>query len=342
MSRCTAMNLLCGRRASMRDCFHSLATLGVLFTACFSASLNAQGFPVKTVKITSAYPSGAGPDLTSRLIAERLTRYWGQSVVVEARPGGNGVIAIEAAKKSAPDGYEILVAGGGHLVINPVLFRDLPYDMERDFAPVVTMFQAPSMLTVSASGPYNSLGDILAAARAKPGQVAFGTQYIGSTQHLGGVIIEQLSNTKMLHVAFKENAPLFTALINGDTAWSLTTIATGQPFYKSGKVKYVAHTNRTPLAAFPKVPTMEQAGLPGMNFSVWAGMVVPRATPPDRIAFISRDINRAMAEPDFQEKVSALGFVAEPSSPANFDALIKSDIKLYTDVIRRGNIKVDQ
>ncbi|MFM9970717.1 MAG: Bug family tripartite tricarboxylate transporter substrate binding protein [Burkholderiales bacterium] len=322
--------------------FSSGASILVAVVAAITAySVAAQSFPIKTVKITSAYPVGAGPDLTARLIAEKLTKYWGQSVVVEARPGGNGVIAMEAAKKSMPDGYEILVAGGGHLVINPILFKDLPYDTERDFAPVAALFQAPSMLTVSANGPYNSLADILAAARAKPGQIPFGTQYIGSTQHLGGVMIEQLSNTKMLHVAFKENAPLFTALINGDTAWSLTTIATGQPFFKSGRVKYVAHTNKTPLAGFPKLPTMEQAGLPGMNFSVWAGMVVPKATPAERVAFLSRDINRAMAEPDFQEKLTAFGFVAEQSSPANFDALIRSDIKLYTDVIKRGNIKVE-
>ncbi len=325
----------------MRQFAYGVLFLGAAVSAMAASTVAAQSFPVKTVKITSAYPSGAGPDLTSRLIAEKLTRYWGQSVVVEARPGGNGIIAIEAAKKSTPDGYEILVAGGGHLVINPVLFKDLPYDTERDFAPVAALFQAPSMLTVSANGPYNSLLDILAAARAKPGQIAFGTQYIGSTQHLGGVIIEQLSNTRMLHVAFKENAPLFTALINGDTAWSLTTIATGQPFFRSGRVKYVAHTNKTPLAGFPNVPTMEQAGLPGMNFSVWAGMVVPKATPGDRVAFLSRDINRAMAEPDFQEKLAGFGFVAEQSSPVNFHALIKSDIKLYTDVIKRGNIKVE-
>ncbi len=318
-----------------------LSILGALAGVAFAGAALAQSYPVKTVKITSAYPSGTGPDVTSRMIAEKLTKYWGQGVVVEARPGGNGVIAIEATKKAPPDGYEILVAGGGHLVINPLLIKDLPYDTARDFSSVAALFQAPSMLAVSANGPYNTLGDLLAAARARPGQVGFGTQYIGSTQHLGGVMIEQLSNTKMLHVAFKENAQLFTSLINGDIGWTLTTIATGQSFLKSGRIKYVAHTNKTPLQSFPTLPTIEQAGLPGMDFSVWAGMVVPKATPAERVAFISRDVNRAMAEPDFQTRMATFGFVAESSTPAAFDALIRSDIKLYADVIKRGNIKLD-
>jgi tripartite-type tricarboxylate transporter receptor subunit TctC len=313
-----------------------------LLSGCLAGTVAAQAYPVKTVKITSAYPSGTGPEITARLIADKLSKYWGQGVVVEARPGGSGLIALEATKKASADGYEILVAGGGHLVINPVLFNDLPYDTERDFAPLAAMFQAPSMVAVSATGPYNSLGDILAAARAKPGQVSYGTQYVGSTQHLGGVMIELLSNTKMLHVSFKENAQLFTAIINGDLGWALTTVATGESFLKAGRIKYIAHTNKTPLPAFPKLPTMEQAGLPGMDFSVWVGMVVPKATPADRVSFISRDINRAMAEPDFQERMASFGFVSPPSSPSSFDALIKSELKLYTDVVRRGNIKVQR
>ena len=326
----------------MHGISRGIALAAAVLMGSITADAAAQAFPAKTVKIISAYPSGTGPEITARLIADKLTRYWGQGVVVEARPGGSGIIALEAAKKGPPDGYEILVAGGGHLVINPVLFNDLPYDTERDYAPVAAMFQAPSMLAVSASGAYNSLGDILAAARAKPGQISYGTQYVGSTQHLGGVMIELLSNTKMLHVAFKENAQLFTAIINGDLTWTLTTVATGESFLKAGRIKYIAHTNKTPLAAFPKLPSMEQAGLPGMDFSVWVGMVVPKATPADRVAFISRDINRAMAEADFQEKMTSFGFVSPPSSPANFDALIKSDLKLYADVVKRGNIKVQR
>ncbi len=336
------MNIIIWGRRIMQSVSRRMVFLGAVLSGCIVCTVAAQSYPIKTVKITSAYATGTGPDLTSRLIADKLAKYWGQSVVVEARPGGNGVIAVEAVKKAPPDGHEILVAGGGHLVINPVLFRNLPYDTERDFASVAALFKAPSMLAVSATGPYNTLSDILAAAKAKPGQVGFGTQYIGSTQHLGGVMIELLSNTKMLHVAFKENAQLFIALINGDIGWTLTTIATGQSFLKSGRVKYIAHTNKTPLTGFPKLPTMDQAGLAGMDFSVWAGMVVPKATPAERVSFISRDINRAMAEPDFQEKMASFGFVAEPSSPANFDALIKSDIKLYTEVVKKGNVKVEQ
>jgi len=319
-----------------------VAWVGALLAAGFACGVAAQSYPTKTVRISSAYSTGTGADLLARLVAEKLSRWWGQGVVVEARPGGNGVPAIEAVKKSVPDGHDILVAGGGHLVISPILFRDLPYDTERDFAPVAVLLQAPSMVAVSANGPYNSLGDIINAAKNKPGSVTFATLYIGSTQDLGGVMVELASKTQMLHVAFKENSQIFSAMINGDVGWTLTTIGSGQAFYKAGRVKYVAHTNKTPLAAFPKVPTMEEAGLSGMDFNVWSGIVVARATPADRVAFISRDINRAMAEADYQEKAANLGVVSEPSTPASFGALIRSDIKVYADVIQRGKIKVEQ
>lgn len=330
------------KKSRMQSYSRPIAWMGALLAGCVACGAAAQSYPAKTVRITSAYATGTGADLMTRIIAEKLSRSWGQGVVVEARPAGNGVPAIEAVKKSVPDGHDILIAGGGHLVISPILFRDLPYDTERDFASVAVLLQAPSMVAVSSNGPYNSLSDIINAARAKPGNVTFATLYIGSTQDIGGVMVELASKTQMHHVAFKENAQIFAAMINGDVGWTLTTIGSGQAFYKSGRIKYVAHTNKTPLAAFPKVPTMEEAGLSGMDFNVWAGFVVPRATPADRVAFISRDINRAMADADYQEKAANLGLVSEPSTPASFGALIRSDIKVYADVIKRGNIKVEQ
>ena len=330
------------QKAKMQNYSRHIASIGALLAGCVACGAGAQSYPTKTVRITSAYASGTGADLMTRLIAEKLSRWWGQGVVVEARPAGNGVLAIEAVKKSTPDGHDILVAGGGHLVISPILFRDLPYDTERDFAPVAALLQAPSMVAVSANGPYNSLGDIINAAKAKPGSVTFATLYIGSTQDIGGVMVELASKTQMLHVAFKENSQIFAAMINGDVGWTLTTIGSGQAFYKAGRIKYLAHTNKTPLAAFAKVPTMDEAGLSGMDFNVWAGFVVPRVTPTDRVAFVSRDINRAMAEADFQERAANLGVVSEVSTPASFGALIRSDIKVYADVIKRGNIKVEQ
>jgi tripartite-type tricarboxylate transporter receptor subunit TctC len=235
----------------------------------------------------------------------------------------------------------MLVAGGGHMVINPVTNRSLPYDTERDFAPVAINFQAPSFVAVSANGPYKTMGDIVAAARSNPGKVAAGTQYLGSTQHLTAVMIELMSKTQMLHVPFKENSQLFASLINGDIGWTLATKATADPFVKSGRVRLISHTAKSRLGSHPDLPTLEETGVGRMDSSVWAGIFVPRATPADRVAQINRDIMKAIAEPDFQQRIASMGLELPPHSPADFAQLIRSDFRMYGEVVQRGNIKLE-
>jgi len=182
------------------------------------------------------------------------------------------------------------------------------------------------------------MADIIAAARKSPGQLFVGTQYLGSSQHLSGLLIEMLSGTKMQYVSFKENSQIFTALINGDIAWTLTTQASAAAFLQSGRVKLIAHTVKSDPASRLNLPSMEEAGVGTMDLAVWAGLVAPRATPPARIAALNGGINKAIIEPDAQEKFRGLGLGLEAQSAAQFGELIRADLKVYADIIKRGQV----
>lgn len=322
----------------MQSIKQKVAIASVTIAAAFCGAAAAQDFPTKPIRVISAYPTGTGPDVVARVIGDKLLQYWGQSFIIDARPGGNGVVAIETVKNAAPDGYTLLLAGGGHLVINPTLNRASTYDTERDFTAVALTVKAPSYVVVAANGPYKTMADIIAAARKSPGQLFVGTQYLGSSQHLSGLLIEMLSGTKMQYVSFKENSQIFTALINGDIAWTLTTQASAAAFLQSGRVKLIAHTVKSDPASRLNLPSMEEAGVGTMDLAVWAGLVAPRATPPARIAALNGGINKAIIEPDAQEKFRGLGLGLEAQSAAQFGELIRADLKVYADIIKRGQV----
>ena len=199
-----------------------------------------QTFPTKVVKITAPFAAGAGPAIFTRIIADKLSKAWSQPVIVEAKPGASGFIAIEAVKNAAPDGHELLVVSNAHMAINPALYKTLPYDPRKDFVPVAMFYRTPFFLTVSTAGPYQSVPALIAAAKANPGTVSYGSSYVGSPSHLGSAEFEFLTGTKMIHVPYKDQSQMYVAIAGGDVGWAFSTLGSALPLMQSGRLTLIA------------------------------------------------------------------------------------------------------
>ena len=302
----------------------------------------AQSFPAKAVRITSPYPTGAGPDTVARLLAEKLSKTWGQQVIVEARPGGNGFIAIEAVKKGDANGHDIVMVDSGHVAVNPSLFKRLPYDVDKDFAPAALIYRTDFLIAVAANGRYTTVGQVIDAAKKEPGKVSYGTPFVGSPSHLGSALLELRTGTQMVHVPFKETSQMTAAVANGDVDWTLTTLATAGPLVRAGKVKFVGVAAKSRLGAAPEVPTVLESGGPAdYEVNAWVAWLVPKATPAAAVATINRDVNRALAEPDVRERLGTFGFTPLPSSQQALGDLIRADTAKYADLVRKTGATID-
>jgi tripartite-type tricarboxylate transporter receptor subunit TctC len=315
-----------------------LPRLIVLAAAWLAASTLAlaQSFPTKVVKITAPYSSGAGPAIFMRVMADKLSRLWGQQVIVDSRPGASGFIAIEAVKNAAPDGHEILVVSNAHVAINPALYKKLPYDPQKDFVPVARIYYTPFFITVSTSGPYASVPALIAAAKTNPGHISYGSSYVGSPSHLGSAEFEFLTGTKMIHIPYKEQSQMYVAIASGDVSWAFSTLASALPLMKSGRLKLLAIATKQRLKTQPDVPTVEEAGGPaGFAIDSWLALLAPRGTPPEIVRRINADVNRQLADPEVLERMQFLGFEPAPSTPEQLAELIRSDTARYAELVRR-------
>lgn len=310
-----------------------------LLIGALGVPVSAQTFPAKPVRILSPYPTGISPDIATRLVAERLSARWNQPVVVEPRPGGNGFIAIGAAKRGAADGHELLLVGNAHLTINPHVFKALPYDAEADFMPVALLYRAPFFMTVAANGPYRTLQDLITAARADPQRVAYSTPYVGSPPHLGAALLAQLSGTQMLGVHFREGAQIYTSVANGDVAFTLSTIGSARSLISAGKLRPLLVAAPARLPSEPDVPTAAEAGAPpGFIVDSWVGLVAPRGTPAEVVQRIAADVVAVLAEPSVRDRYRSLGVIGTPVTPVEMSTLIREDLRRNGDIVRRSGI----
>src|SRR5205823_8184505 len=246
--------------------------LCILIAGSFIAAAlaGAQTYPTKVVKITAPYSAGAAPAVFTRVLAEKLSRTWSQPVVVEPRPGASGFIAIEAVKSAPADGHELLIVSNSHTAINPALYKKLPYDPDRDFVPVAMIYRTPFFLVVATSGPYPDVRSLIAAAKANPGDVTYGSSYVGSPSHLGSAEFEYLTGTKMIHVPFKDQSQMYVSVANRDVGWAFSTLGSALPLIQSGKIKLIAIASKERLKTLPEVPTVEEAGGPaGLELGSW-------------------------------------------------------------------------
>lgn len=296
--------------------------------AAAAGQVAAQAYPIKPIRVISPYPAGLSPDLAMRILADKLSRRLGQQVFIDSRPGGNGFIAINGFKQAPADGHTLLLVSNAHLTMNPYLFKKLPYDPEKDFAAISTIYRAPFFIATSAAGPYQGMGQIVKKAGAAPGTVTYSVPYIGSPPHFGGALLAHLSNTKMTAIPYKDGGQLGIAASTGEVDFTVLTLGSLNPLVKAGKLKIVAVAEPSRSSVAPNVPTVEEAGGPkGVTVESWVGLVALRGTPSEVVQKLNAEITRAMREPDLISHYAEDGIAATAMTPAAMTQMIRDDLK---------------
>ena len=321
----------------------TLARLALAFCACLALPLaaNAQGWPTKQpIKFIVVYPPGGASDVTARLIGAKLGEILGQNVVIENKPGANGIIATEYVAKSAPDGYTMLMANLGPNALNPVVYKKLPYDAIKDFQGVTLTTTVPQVVVVNPNLPVKSIPELIAYAKANPGKVSFGSAGQGASNHLSGELLNALGGIKMQHVPYKGDAPSIVDLIGGSIHVALPTTVAGLPHVRSGKLRAIGVTSTKRLDALPDVAAVAET-LPGYEAVSWGGVMVPAGTPPEIVKRLNTEINKILKMPDVAAKLENLGAIIVGSTPEEFDKYVKDEIAKWGKVARDNNIALD-
>ena len=313
--------------------------VALLFAAATSAF--AQAWPARPVTLIVPFAPGGGTDITARTIAARLTAKWGQSVVVENRGGAAGILGADAVAKSKPDGYTLLVANVGITSINPALYTKLPYNPETAFTPISLVCELPFVLMASPSFPPNSIKELVALAKAKPGEVTFASSGSGGSPHLTAEIFQLATGTKMTHIPYKGGGPAMIDLMSGQVNLLFASVLEGSGHIKAGKLKglAVSHARRNP--AIPEVPTLAEAGVKDSESGSWIALLAPAGTPAAIIDNANSDIREAVSVPEVRERLIAQGAVPQASTPRELQALIDADLKRYGRIIREQGLKAE-
>lgn len=293
---------------------------------------SAQSWPAKPLRIVSPFAPGGGNDTLSRILAAALTPRLGQQVVVENRPGANTIVGTEHVVKSPPDGYTTIVLPNA-ITINAHLYRQLPFDVVKDLAPVTRIGTSPLILTVHPSLPARTVKDLLALARAKPGQLTNGSSGNGSLGHLAGALLDLMTGTSLLHVPYKGTAPAVTDLIGGQIVLSFASALTVVPHIRSGRLRAIGVTGPDRSPALPDVPAIAET-VPGFSAELWYALFAPAATPPDVIQRLNREIGAILAQPDIRDKLSDQGVDAQTSTPQDMVKRIAADLDKWGKVVR--------
>lgn len=302
----------------------------------------AQEYPMKPVRIITPFPVGSGPEGVVRLLADKLSKKWGQSVVVENRPGGNGFIAIAAFKSGATDGYDLIQLDNVHLSAYPHLFKKLPYDPKADFDPILPLFKTYFFFTVPSNSRYKTVNDLVADAKSNPGKLNYGSWSIGNPAHLGAALFESVTGTEMQHVVFKETTQLYVSVANSELNFALGTNATAGAMQRAGKVRFLAVAAPRRIQAFPDVPTVtEQGGPSGFEVSGWTAIAAPKGLPKAVTDKLQRDIAEALNAPDIKEKFVTFGYESFPQTREQFNAYIGTESTRFADIIKQAKAQLD-
>ena len=316
-----------------------IAALGAAGLLAATGRALAQDAPAgPQVRITSAFPTGSGPDTVARLLADKLGARWRKPVVVEPKPGAAGVVAVNAVKGAAATGAELVVLDVGTLAINPSLFKSLSYDAERDFVPVAMLYKTPLFVAVAAASPVRSVKELLELA-AKDGHLTYGSNAVGSPLHLAAAQLGHAAGVHMVHVPFKETSQLYAAVATGEVGWAYGTLATAGPLLRSGKLRFLAVGDAVRSEALPEVPTLQEAGGPkGVTAIAWVALMAPRGTPAALAEGINKAVNEAMAQPDMKERLAGFGVATMPGPPRAVAERMREDRARYAEIIRRAGI----
>ncbi len=310
--------------------------------AMLSGHTLAQQFPLKPVKVILAAPAGAGPDIVMRLVGEKLAQAWGQQVLIENRPGAQGWIAYETAKKQPADGYTLVQIPNDHASLHPLLFKSLPIDYAKDFEAVAGLYGAHFFIVVASNSTWNNVGDLIASAKVKPGSLNYGSWGTGTVGHLAGSLLERAAGIKMTHVVFKDLSQLYVGVGNGELHWAMGTVASTGPLHRAKKLKYLAIAAPERLAGFADIPRVSESGGPG-DFEIRAmmGLFAPRGVPSPILSFLSAGVGRALNEADVRGKLAGVGFTPFVSTGRELADQYEADARRFSDVVRQQNITLD-
>ena len=298
----------------------------------------AQNFPQRPVRLVVPFPAGGSTDIVGRTVAQKLTELWGQSVIVDNRPGGGTMIGTEAVARAAPDGYTLLVTPAP-FTINPSLLNKVPYDALNDFAPITLINTTPLVLVVNPGVPARSVKELIALAKTNPGKLNFGSSTIGGSNHLAGELFNAMAGVRMVHVPYKGNAPALTDLVGGHIDLIFNGLTSALPLIKTDKLRALAVTSLKRAGALPDVPTIDESGLKGFEAVAWNGLTAPAATPREVIAKISADVLKVVNSPELKERLKSEGSDPVGDSPAEFAAFLRNEIAKWAKVIKFARVK---
>jgi tripartite-type tricarboxylate transporter receptor subunit TctC len=310
-----------------------------LLAALFSPAVNAQSYPTKPVRFIVPFPPGGGNDTIARLVAQKLSIALGQQVIVDNKPGAGGTIGAEAAARSPADGYTMFLAGVGTHGINPNLRKKLPYDALRDFNAVSLIASAPLLVVVHPSLPVKSVKELIAFAKAKPGQINYASNGAGGSSHLAVELFDYMAGVRMTHVPYKGLAPALTDLLSGEVQVMFSSAVAMLPQVKAGRLRAIAMTGAKRSPAIPSVPTVAESGLPGYETGSWYGVVVPAGTPKPAIDRLSKEIQAIVKSPDFTAKLNDEAVIPVGSTPEGFDKHIRTELARWAKVIQAAKIQ---
>ena len=313
-----------------------VAAAALAFTAACAA---AQGYPAKPVRFVVPYAPGGSTDTLARTIGVKLTDLLGQQVVVDNRPGASGNIGMDIVAHALPDGYTIVLGYIANLAIDPSLYAKMPYDPVRDFTPITELASSPNVLVAHPSVPVTSFKDLL--VKAKQGQFNFASAGVGSVGHLTGELLNQMAGIRMVHVPYKGSGQAVTDLLGGHVQLMFSGFSSTLPHIKAGRLRALAVTGAQRSPAAPDVPTIAESGFPGFEATAWYGVLAPAKTPKPVVSRLHNDIVKVLQEPDVKNRLTGLGFEIVGSTPEQFSAYIKSEIKKWAKAVKASGAKPD-
>jgi tripartite-type tricarboxylate transporter receptor subunit TctC len=316
----------------------------VLALASFALGLpaaQAQGYPSKQIRLICPFPPGGAVDIASRAIADALTKVTGQTVLVENKPGAGGNLGGEQAAKAPPDGYTLFMTTSGIQAINPFLYQKMPFDPNRDFAPVIALVSLSNVLVAHPSVKPSTVKELIAAAKAEPGRITAASSGSGTSIHMSLELFKHLTGTDILHVPYKGSAPAVADLIGGQVQIMFDNIPSALPHIRSGKLRAMATTGAKRAPSLPDLPTVAEAGVAGYESGVWFGLVVPTGTPKDVIDKLNADARKAMALPEFQKRMTDLGYELLGGSPAEMADMVQVELKRWGPVVKASGAKAE-
>jgi tripartite-type tricarboxylate transporter receptor subunit TctC len=325
----------------MKTLYLTIAALAVAASTGLPGRAFSQEYPNKPIRFLMPHPVGAGMDFVSRTIGNKMTASWGQQVIVDSRGGAGGVIGLQMAAKAPADGYTLVPTSIGPLAVNPSLHRNLPYDTLRDFDPITTLISALNILVVNPAVPANSVKELIALAKAKPGQLKYASSANGNTDHLAGELLKAMAGIDMVHVPYKGGAPASIAILNGEVDAIFAVYQNIAPMVKAGKLRVLAVAVADRWPTLPDVPTVAEMGVPGFQVINWYGMVAPAGTPKQIIAKVNKEVARILHMPDVVDLLAQNGMVPLLSTPEQFGSFLQSEIKKWAKVVKDANIRVD-